>query len=252
MERNGSIIGRISPFPPPPDMLDGKTFLGVITARGGSKGVPGKNIVPLAGRPLISYTVEAAKQSTLLDRCIVSTDSEEIAKIARDLGMEVPFMRPAELATDAALALDVLAHAIRTLEAEGQTYDYILMLQPTSPLRTGEDIDACIAMAVEKNADSVFAMKQIPDFAPEKLKTLDEDGRILPLFREEKGQSAPRHKGPGAYKRNGAVYLTRTKLILAGDQFGTDSYAYVMPLERSIDINGPEDIVLAEFLMQRP
>lgn len=227
-----------------------KKFLGIITARGGSKGIPRKNIAPLCGKPLIAYTIEAAKGSKLLDRCIVSTDDTEIADIAKKLGADVPFLRPENLATDKSLALDVLAHAIKTLAEQGERYDYVLMLQPTSPLRTPEDIDACIRLATEKNADSVFSLKFLPDFAVQKIKTL-KDGKIVSLFEEEKGQSAPRQKGPDAYKRNCAVYLTKTDLILKGDQFGTASYGYVMPEERSLDINHPVDMDLAEFWMKR-
>ena len=247
---NGFIIGKRNQYFLSPSMLNDKTFLGIIPARGGSKGIPGKNIIDLNGKPLIAYTLEAAEHSTLLDRCIVSTDDETIAKIAKEHGGDVPFMRPDTLATDEALALDTLNHAIEELENAGEHYDYILMLQPTSPLRTGEDIDACIRLAVDKNADSVFSMKKLSDFAPQKLKVL-EDGLIKPLIEEETGQSDPRHKGPDVYKRNCAVYLTRTELIKAGNQFGEQSYAYEMPEERSIDINDPKDLALTKFWMNK-
>lgn len=228
-------------------MYKEKRILGIITARGGSKGIPGKNTKILLGKPLIAYTIDAAEKSRYLDRCIVSTDNEEIAEIAKSLGAKVPFMRPDALSSDTALALDVLKHAISELKAQGQEYDYIMMLQPTSPMRSTEDIDACIELAVKKNADSVFSMKKLTDFAPQKLKILDNDGRILPYKEEEKGQSAPRHIGPDIYKRNCAVYLTKTALIEQGDQFGEASYAYIMPEERSIDINDPIDFAFAEF-----
>ncbi|TSC59340.1 MAG: N-acylneuraminate cytidylyltransferase [Candidatus Peregrinibacteria bacterium Greene0416_62] len=227
------------------------SVLGIITARGGSKGIPNKNIAPLCGKPLLAYTIEATKCSKLLTRTIISTDSAEIAAIAKKHGAEVPFMRPAELSTDEALALDVLAHAIRhAKDQDGQSFDYVMMLQPTSPLRTGEDIDACIRLAAETDADSVFSMKELPDFAPQKIKTI-ENGEIKPFIEDEQGQSAPRHKGKKAYKRNCAIYLTKTELILKGDQFGKKSMAYVMPQERSIDINDPVDLELAEFWMKK-
>lgn len=227
-------------------------ILGIITARGGSKGIPQKNIRPLCGRPLIAYTIDAARGSQHITRCIVSTDSEEIADVARSLGAAVPFLRPAELATDSALALAVLQHAIRWLqEHDGETYEYTMMLQPTSPLRTAADIDACIELAAREQADSVFSMKSLPDFAPQKLKTIDDAGHIQPLLVEEQGQSAPRHKGPEVYKRNCAIYLTRTDLILQGDQFGKKQLAYVMPEERSMDINDLVDFELAEFWMRK-
>lgn len=225
--------------------------LAVITARGGSKGITRKNLQPLCGRPLLTYTIDAARGSKLLNRCIVSTDDEEIAACARAAGADAPFLRPRELATDDALALAVLAHAIWWLrEEEGTEYDYAMMLQPTSPLRTAADIDACITIAEQTGADSVFSMVELPDFAPEKLKTI-RNGQIFPLLAEEKGQSTPRHRGPAVYKRNCAIYLTRTRLILQGDQFGQTSMAYVMPRERSVDINDPTDLALAEFWMEK-
>lgn len=227
------------------------SVLGVITARGGSKGIPSKNIVDVCGKPLIAYTIDAAQRSHLLTRTIVSTDSKAIATIAREHGVEVPFMRPDHLSTDAALALDVLIHAITEIEQQDhQSFDYVMMLQPTSPLRTSEDIDACITIALETGADSVFSMKELTDFAPQKIKTI-EHGMIKPFLMEEKGQSAPRHLGKKAYKRNCAIYLTKTRLILQGDQFGTTSMAYVMPASRSIDINDPVDVELAEFWMKK-
>lgn len=232
-------------------MTPDPSVLGIITARGGSKGIPNKNIASLCGKPLLAYTIEAAKGSKLLTRTIVSTDSEEIAAIAKNYGAEVPFLRPEHLSTDAALALDVLAHAIRFIEEhDKQSFDYVMMLQPTSPLRTSEDIDACIRIAAETNADSVFSMKELLDFAPQKIKTI-ENGEIKPFLQEEKGQSTPRHKGKKAYKRNCAVYLTKTGLILRSDQFGKKSMAYVMPQERSIDINDLVDLELAEFWMKK-
>ena len=232
-------------------MQSNPTVLGIITARGGSKGIPNKNIVLLHGKPLIAYTIDAAKGSRLLTRCIVSTDNEKIAGIAKKMGADVPFLRPSDLSTDSALALDVLAYAIRWMEEqEKQTFDYVMMLQPTSPLRTGSDIDACIGLATESNADSIFSMVELPDFAPQKIKTI-EDGVIKPLLQEEHGQSDPRHRGKRAYKRNCAIYLTRTELILEGDQFGKKSMAYIMPRERSIDINEPADLELAEFWMKK-
>jgi len=227
------------------------SVLGIITARGGSKGIPNKNISLLHGKPLITYTIDAARDSKLLTRCIVSTDSAEIAEIAKNAGMDVPFIRPAELSTDTALALDVLSHAIRFVgEHDKQQFDYVMMLQPTSPLRSHDDIDACIRLAEETDADSVFSLVELPDFAPQKIKTI-ENGEIHSFLQEEKGQSDPRHRGRKAYKRNCAVYLTKTNLILGGDQFGKKSMAYVMPRDRSIDINEPVDLELAEFWLKK-
>lgn len=233
-------------------MYKNKTTLGIIPARGGSKGINRKNIKELGGRPLIAYTVEAAKGSKYLDYFVVSTDDHEIAGIARDLRAPVPFMRPVELATDQARAIPVLQHAVSWIkENQGREFDYVMMLQPTSPLRLPEDIDNSIVKIVDAGADSVFSLKKLVDFSLAKLKALDGD-RILPLVEEELKESQPRSElGPVIYKRNCVIYLTRTHLIMAGDMFGRDSRAYIMPEERSIDINEPFDFELAEFILQK-
>lgn len=226
--------------------------LAVITARGGSKGIPRKNIKDLAGKPLIAYTVEAANASTLLTRCIVSTDDEEIAATARQYGADVPFMRPAELAQDHSTSMEVVQHALNTLRAQGEKYEYLMILQPTSPLRTAADIDACIHIATETGADSVMSMYELEDFSLKKLKRINEEGRILPYLEAEGAESTRRQDANAVYKRNCAIYLTKTACIEHGDLFGADSRAYVMPLERSVDINSPVDFELAEFFLQRP
>lgn len=230
--------------------LDPPRTLGVITARGGSRGIPQKNIVPLLGRPLLAYTVDAARGSALT-RWIVSTDDEEIADIARSLGADVPFLRPAKLATDDAGSVDVLRHALSWCREQGEEYGYAMILQPTSPLRRAADIDACLEIAARTGADSVMSMVELPDFAPQKLKTIDADGRIQPLLHDEGPQSARRDVHGAVYKRNTAIYLTKTAVLERGDLFGHDSRAYVMPRERSVDINDPVDLDLAAFFLQR-
>lgn len=229
----------------------GKKTIGIITARGGSKGIPRKNIKQLAGKTLIAYTIEAARASQCLTRCIVSTDDEEIASVARTYGAEVPFMRPAELAQDKSGSIEVVQHALQWLkEQEGQTFDYAMILQPTSPFRTAGDIDACIKKIVDTGADSVMSMMELTDFALKKLKRLEGD-LIVPFVEDEGRTSAARSDLAKVYKRNCAIYLTRTDLIMKGDLFGQVSRPYVMPRERSVDINEPVDFELAEFLMQR-
>src|SRR3990167_675065 len=157
-------------------MYKEKTTLAVITARGVSKGIPRKNIKDLCGKPLIAWTIEAAKQSALLDECLVSTDDDEIAAVAERFGGRVPFRRPAELSTDAAKSIPVIQHALTWMrENEGKTFDYAMILQPTSPFRAAEDIDACVRKIVETGADSVMSMKEIVDFSIPKLKVLDGD-----------------------------------------------------------------------------
>lgn len=232
-------------------MYKGRKILAVITARGGSKDIPKKNIKLLAGKPLIVYTIQAAKDSRYLDDWLVSTDSPEIAKISKRYGAPVPFLRPAELATDSAKSIPVVLHALDWLAANrGQEYDYTLILQPTSPLRTAQDIDQAIKKAVDGKADSVMGMVQLTDISIPKLKKLKGD-RILPLADEEGKTSQSRQEPMAVYKRNCAIYLTKVSLLRRNDLFGKKSLAYVMPAERSVDINTPLDFLITETLLKQ-
>jgi len=232
-------------------MYKGKTTLGVITARGGSKGIPRKNIKLLAGKPLIAYTIEAAHASKCLTHYIVSTDDEEIATIARSLHADVPFMRPVELAQDRSASIEVIQHALKWFrDHKGREFDYVMILQPTSPLRSGEDIDACITKIIDTGADSVMSMVKLTDFALEKLKRIDDD-LILSLDGYEEKILNPRHELERVYRRNCAVYLVRTEFAVRGDLFGRVSRPYIMPPGSSIDINEPVDFEFAEFLLKK-
>ncbi|MFC1678237.1 cytidylyltransferase domain-containing protein [Patescibacteria group bacterium] len=232
-------------------MYKNKKILGLITARGGSKGIPGKNIRLLAGKPLIAHTIEAAKKSQLLSRCIVSTDDKEIADISRSFGADIPFMRPAELAQDKSTSMEVVQHAIQWLRQEqGQDYDYLMILQPTSPLRTASDIDECIKKAIDTNADSVMSMYELVDLSLKKLKKIEND-YILPLVEDEGVFSSRRQDQGRVYKRNCAIYLTRVSLLEEGDMFGKISRPYIMPAERSVDINELTDFEIAEYFINK-
>lgn len=232
-------------------MYRGKSTIGVITARGGSKGIPRKNIKDLCGKPLIAWTIDAARASRYLTRCVVSTDDAEIANVARAHDGDVPFLRPAELAQDHSGSIEVVQHALTWLEQhDGQMFDYAMILQSTSPLRTAADIDACIEQIVDTSADSVMSVLELSDFALKKLKVIT-DGTLQPFAEAEGKTSASRQDLARVYKRNCAIYLTRTDLLMASDLFGEVSRPYVMPRERSVDINEPVDFELAEFWMQR-
>ena len=223
--------------------------IGIITARGGSKEVPRKKFKKLQNKPLIQYTFEAAKQSKFLSRIIISTDDHEIANIAKNQEIEVPFMRPENLATSSAKSIDVVIHALNWIkDNEGKSFDYAMILQPTSPLRTFMDIDECIIKAEQTGADSVMSMVEIVDLSLPKLKKIN-DGNIYPLFMEEGNISQPRNSDTPIYKRNAAIYLTKTSLLSEGNLFGTNSKAYIMPFDRSIDINSTHDFEIAEYFM---
>lgn len=232
-------------------MYKNKKILGVITARGGSKGIPRKNIKELGGKPLIAYTLSAAQKSNFLTRTLVSTDDQEIAEVAKQYGGEVPFLRPPELAQDKSTSLDVIAHALQWVkENEGEEYDYVMILQPTSPFRTVEDIDACIKKIVDTDSDSVMSMVELTDFSLKKLKKIEND-RIFPLLEEEGRFSTFRDQDIPVYKRNCAIYLTKTEYLKQGDLFGKISLAHIMPAERSLDINTPFDFEFAQFLISK-
>lgn len=223
-------------------------MIAIIPARGGSKGLPGKNIRPLNGKPLIAYTVEAALQAKHIDRVIISTDDEEIARIAVQYGAELPFMRPSYLASDTAMAVDNYIYTIGRLEEEtGKHIDSFVVLQPTSPLRTSEDIDGAIELFIEKNADSVISYTQ--EAHPISWhKYLDREGHFIDII---KSKMSNRQDLKVSYYPNGAVYVFKTAIIRGKKYYTDNSFAYIMPRDRSVDIDYIEDFEYAEFLLQR-
>lgn len=222
-------------------MIDGREVLAIVPARGGSKGLPRKNVLDLAGQPLIGWTLAAAAESAYLDRCIVSTDDDEIAEVARRHGGDVPFMRPADLATDDADTFDAIRHAIERLPGYGIT----VILQPTSPLRITADIDRAIELMVQQDAPSCVSVVE-PAKSPFWSYRID-GHRLRPLFDAQYSRMR-RQALPPAYALNGAVYVASTPWLLAhGNCLGDDTVAYVMPAERSIDIDTAFDLELAAF-----
>ncbi len=226
------------------------SILGLITARGGSKGIPRKNVADLAGKPLIAWTIEAARESRRLSRVMISTDSEEIARVARQWGAEVPFMRPPELAQDDSSHVAVVIHAVRWLEShQGARPDYVLLLQPTSPLRGPEDIDASIHLALDRDADAVISVCPTRDH-PYLCKRITPDGLLLDFAPKPEGY-LPRQILPPAYALNGAIYLVRCNVLLAQETWYTDrTFAYIMPPERSLDIDTSWDLYLAGLILK--
>lgn len=223
--------------------------LGVIPARGGSKGVPRKNIRDLCGKPLIAWTIEAANGSKLA-RTVVSTDDEEISSVARGLGAEVPFRRPAELATDSARAIPVIQHALCTIEEiEGRQFDAVMMLQPTTPLRKREDIDGAIALLDRTGADSVIAVVDVEGHHPARMKFMEGDRLIDPPYCEA-SENQPRQELRPMFIRNGAIYLTRRSVVLGGSFKGQDCRAWLMPSERSVNIDNSLELRYAEWLVR--
>jgi CMP-N,N'-diacetyllegionaminic acid synthase len=233
-----------------PLTVDTQGVLGVIHARGGSKRIPLKNMKLLAGRPLISYLVEAAMESRLLDRLIVSTDHPEIARIAREYGAEVPFVRPAELAEDVASEL-VTQHAVRFVEAEGYAVQIALTMQPTTPFCSAEDIDACIQKMLETDLDTVFTGCEVHE-RPEWMYRRDQssEGRVIPFTgRLVQGDAGISQKLPKLFIPNGAVWATRRAVLMEqGLITGPRAGIVVMSRERSVDIDEPVDFITAEAI----
>lgn len=231
--------------------------LGIITARGGSKGIPGKNVIDLGGKPLILFTVEAALSSSLLDRCVLSTDCPKIARVAKEAGCEVPFMRPAELAHDTSSHMDCIRHVIHTMaNQENYEADYVMILQPTSPFRTGEDIDAAITMIFESSCDAVVSVTKSSVSLAKTFYIEEKSGKMDPYVLSMPTQKYIRRQDtPSLYIENGAIFVQRVSSILqpcdvrCGSLFSNDVKAYVMPNERSLDIDEPYDLEIARSLI---
>ena len=226
-----------------------KNVLGVIPARGGSKGIPNKNLALLCGRPLLAYTADAARESRKLTRTIVSTDDERVADCARSLGLEVPFMRPASLAADEAPMLPVLQHALEAMRAGGFETDIVVLLQPTSPLRRGEHIDAAIDWLQRTAADSVVSVVEVPhQFNPMSVMRL-EDGLLKPFL---DGPTVTRRQDkPRLFARNGpAVLAVRAAVVAGGSLYGERSWPLGMSAEDSIDVDTPWDLRLVESVLE--
>ncbi|MEX2113437.1 MAG: acylneuraminate cytidylyltransferase family protein [Pirellulales bacterium] len=225
--------------------------LGIIPARGGSKRLPRKNLLPLAGKPLVAWSIEAALHARLLSRVVVSSENAEVLAIAKDYDPRLPLPRPVELAGDKSLAIEFVKHALSTLEARGEgPFEAIVIVQPSSPLTLPEDIDATVELLAASGAESAVSVMQL-DHAihPVKLKILEGD-RLLPYLEDERGRMAD-HELPTIYVRSGSVYATRREVIERGRILGDDCRGYVMPRERAIDINVLLDFQFAEFLLTR-
>ena len=234
------------------------TVLGVVTARAGSKGIPGKNTRRLAGKPLIAYTIECALVSGVFDRLILSTDDQQAAAIARDLGCEVPFMRPPELCADDTPHLPVMQHALAWLRDQ-QSYapDWVMILMPTSPLRQPAHIAEAVALALRSGADSVVSVDEVPaHYHPLRALTVDSVGwaRLLVGDRPVKERPVRRQGMPQAWVFNGAVYLFRSSLLFDPDEpslYGDKVAAYPMPAPYGSNIDDPDDWAKIERLLGR-
>jgi CMP-N-acetylneuraminic acid synthetase len=227
-------------------MINQKKILAVITARAGSKRLPNKNILELSGKPLIAWTIEASKNSKYIDKLIVSTDSQQIAEISKQYGAKVPFMRPQELANDNADSISVLKHSIEFFKSE---YNYILLLQPTSPLRTTQDIDSAIEMLNEKTKSviSVCETEHSPLWSNTLPENLSMTNFIKPEVKNKRSQDLPKF-----YRLNGAVYIAEINYFYKNNGFiGNKTKAYIMSQQNSVDIDTELDFKLCEIIYNK-
>jgi N-acylneuraminate cytidylyltransferase len=223
-------------------MIEERRILGVIAARGGSKRVPRKNLREVGGRPLIAWSIEQAQASRYLDRVVLSTEDEEIARLGREWGADVPFLRPAELATDEVPGVEPVLHALQQLES----FDYVVLLQPTSPLRSASDIDGAIELCAQAAAWSCVSVTPVRE-NPLLMYWLD-GNELRPLIAERVHPVTRPF-----YLLNGAVYVARTEWLCRHRTFVTeDTIAYVMPAERSLDIDTEADLARFAATISQP
>lgn len=226
-------------------MLDNKRVLAVIAARGGSKGLPGKNLADAGGKPVIAWSIESAKQSRYIDRLILSSDDSNIIGVAESWGCEAPFVRPKELAGDTARIEDALIHALDALEEQ---YDYLVLLQATSPLRAAEDIDSCLELCRTTGAPACVSVTR-PDKSPYWMYRISEDGRMQRLL-DDGAEHSRRQDLPEIYAVNGAVYVAEVPWFRDYRGFvSAETRAHVMPAERSVDIDERRDLLLLRALL---
>jgi CMP-N-acetylneuraminic acid synthetase len=228
-------------------------ILGLTLARGGSKSVPRKNIKSIAGVPLIGYTISEALKSSLITRYIVSTDDEEIQKIAIECGADAPFLRPQHFSTDKASSVAAMQHAVDWVERqEGHKYDYIVELMCTNPMKSVEDIDASIEKLISTQADSVIAVHQLEDHHPARIKKIVKD-KIVDFCINEIPESRRQDLKPDAYIRSGSIYaLKRDYLMIDGKRYGSDnSRPYILPKERAVNIDTEIDFMTAELMIKK-
>lgn len=233
-------------------MIDGKLVVGIIPARAGSKGLPGKNVLPLCGKPLIAWSIEAGKQSKYIDVIIVSTDSEQIAIISRSFGATVPFIRPANLATDDATTIDVVSHTLRYLETEfNQKFEYTVLLEPTSPIRRNDDIDRMLDKLHNSRTDfdAIISLGEAHNH-PSLLKTIN--SQRVESFCEDQPTSTRRQDNTPVYFPFGIAYICKTTTLFAEKTFYPDRLThFVIERDQCVEIDDEYDFLTAEAILSK-
>ncbi|MBF0547079.1 MAG: acylneuraminate cytidylyltransferase family protein [Candidatus Riflebacteria bacterium] len=234
-------------------MYSGKSIIALIPARGGSKGLPGKNLLPLLGVPLLGWPIKAAQDSKYVDKIIVSTDDPEIANVGRALGAHVPFLRPPELATDKATSISVIEHAIEYLNNKGENFDYFLLLEPTSPLTQPEDIDKAVEVLFQKRsvADSIVGVSQVHSAHPAFDVVLDSNGLIKPYEGKDFSSAGRRQDLPEVFFFEGSLYLSDLEILLQRKSFYHDrTLPFIVPKWKSFEIDDLVDWVCVEAILK--
>lgn len=225
-------------------MYKDKRIIAIIPARGGSKGIPGKNIKSLMGKPLIAYSIECALESKYIDRVVVSTDASDIAEVAKTYGAWVPFLRPAKYATDTSKTIDSLIYTIDTLREQGDEFDYLVLLQPTQPIRTAPQLDEAIELTIDNNYPSLVSVCPVCEH-PILMRTITNDGSLKNLLNIS--STVRRQDFPNVYKVNGSIYINQLNDSFNSNTSLNDNlYPYVMTAKESIDIDTIEDFAKAE------
>lgn len=229
-------------------MKSNKKFLALIPARAGSKGIKDKNIIDLKGKPLIAYSIDAALKSKYIDRVVVSTDGEDIAAVAKEWGADVPFLRPDYLASDTAKTIDAVLHCIEVLKKAGDSYDYLVLLQPTQPLRQPFHIDEAIEKMLELEAESLVSVSKVKEH-PVLIRTIGEDGKLQNLL--NCSSTVRRQDFPDFYRVNGAIYINKIDGNLNETTSLNDNIIpYEMAHEYDVDIDELLDLKIAELMLE--
>ena len=228
-------------------MYKDKRFLAIIPARAGSKGIKDKNIIDLCGKPLIAYSIEAAIKSKYIDRVVVSTDGENIANVAKNYGADVPFLRPKYLAADTAKTIDTVVHCIEELKRQGDEYDYVVLLQPTQPLRESFHIDEAIELILDKNAEGLVSICKVKEH-PILMRTLNEDRTMKTLLNSS--STKRRQEFEEFYRVNGVIYINKINENLNRDTSLNDNkLPYIMDEKYSVDIDEFLDVKIAKLMI---
>ena len=229
-------------------MIENKKILAIIPARGGSKGIPRKNVKAISGKPMIQYTIEAAKECLYIDKVVVSTEDEEIADISMRAGAIVPFSRPEELATDEAKTIDVVMHAVEFYERKAERFDIIVLLQPTSPLRNAEDITKALEYFMRNEQRSLVTVSEVSE-SPILMRNFNKENKLEKILEED--SDVRRQDMKKFYRINGAIYINKASELNANTSFNDNEMGFVLTQEHGIDVDEPQDLVVAEYYLSQ-